>query len=609
MLNHTHTGLIDIHVHLRVPGASHKEDFSTGTSAALAGGVTLVCAMPNTEPSIVNESSLQLVRKIANEQARCDYALYVGATTTNALELAKMVSKPFRNGILGLKMFLNSTYGTLTMNRMQDWRAHFENWPKDMPLVCHAERQTTAAAIWFAQHYNRSVHICHVAREEEIEIIKEAKESGIKVTCEVCPHHLFLCEDDVLQIGESKSKVKPELSSKSDQESLWRNLNVIDCFATDHAPHTLSEKQSGSNAPPGFPGLETMLPLLLTAVNQGRLTLEDLIKKLYFNPKRIFNLPDQPDTYIEIDLEHEWVIDELKTYTKAGWTPFANRKVQGKVRRVVLRGEVAFVDGEILVEPGFGKELLMINEKQTNSSLNVMNAAFNELSIVTSENKVEQTNQSDYLQTIVGLSPNINVKLLDKSPDLRNSFTLDDANLQQQILNTSLNLSQSGNYLSVAQRSREDQTVDMYNKMFAEVYLNPERMVDYHSKNENAFKQLINKSVLNVQPFTRDILRNLFDLANSYKINDENGKPLDHILRGKRIGSLFYENSTRTKCSFKAAAKALGGQFNGLSLQTSSVNKGESFEDTVSMMANYNHLLIIRHNGMHLKCVLSFLLQ
>lgn len=201
--------MIDIHVHLRVPGAAHKEDFSTGTSAALAGGVTLVCAMPNTDPAIVNESSLQLVRKIASEQARCDYAFYLGATTTNAAELAKIVSKPYRNGVLGLKMYLNSTFGTLTMNRMQDWRAHFENWPKDMPLVCHAEGQTTAAIIWFAQRFNRSVHICHVAREEEIEIIKEAKASGMNVTCEVCPHHLFLCEDDVEQIGKTKCRVKP----------------------------------------------------------------------------------------------------------------------------------------------------------------------------------------------------------------------------------------------------------------------------------------------------------------------------------------------------------------------------------------------------------------
>lgn len=604
-------GLIDIHVHLRVPGGAHKEDFSTGTAAALAGGVTLVCAMPNTEPAIVNESSLALVRKLAHEQARCDYAFYLGATTTNAGELAKLVGKPFRNGVLGLKMYLNSTYGTLTMNRMQDWRAHFESWPKDMPLVCHAEGQTTAAVIWFAQHYGRPVHICHVAREEEIEIIKEAKNSGLKVTCEVCPHHLFLCDEDVKQIGESRAKVKPELCSKSDQEALWKNLSVIDCFATDHAPHTVQEKLS-DNAPPGFPGLETMLPLLLTAVNQGRLTLEDLINKLYFNPKRIFNLPDQPDTYIEVDLDHEWTIHESKTYTKAGWTPFANRKVQGKVRRVVLRGEVAFVDGEVLVEPGFGQEILMINQKQTNSSLVAAaptESVYKEL-IINTESKPSDLPNADYLQTLVGFSPNPTAanKLVDRrTSDLRtSSLSFDD---QQQAvanmltpgflnssLNTSLNISQSGNYLSATTRKQDQLAKDMYNNMLSQLNYS-ERVADgYKSKNENEYRKLINKSVLSVEPFTRDILRNLFDLANLYKSYDERGKPMDHILRGKRIGSLFYENSTRTKCSFKAATKALGGQFNGLSVQTSSVSKGESFEDTVSMMSNYNHLLIIRHN-------------
>ena len=620
-------GLIDIHVHLRVPGAEHKEDFASGTAAALAGGVTLVCAMPNTEPAIANESSLELVREIAKKQAKCDYALYLGATPTNAAELAKIVSKPFRNGVLGLKMYLNSTFGNLRMSKMQDWRSHFENWPKDMPLVCHAEGQTTAAVIWFAQHYNRSVHICHVAREEEIEIIKEAKETGIKVSCEACPHHLFLCEDDKQSIGESKSSVKPELCSKSDQDALWRNLNVIDCFATDHAPHTLEEKLNGADAPPGFPGLETMLPLLLTAVNQGRLTLDELIKKLYFNPKRIFNLPDQPNTYIEVDLDKEWKIGEsFKTYSKAGWTPFADRLVKGKVRRVVLRGEVAFIDGEVLVKPGFGQEILMKNEKQINSSLKVKSNVnvFKELAINTDSNKLLELPNGDYLQTLVSLSPNLassnntnNNRMIDRSTlELRSSsFSFDDRLQQQQqqhqtvtlaaaaaaanmltpVLNTSLNVSQSGNYLSVTKRKEDQLTHDMYNNMLSALNYS-ERVIDYHSKNENAFRQLINKNILNVQPFTRDILRNLFDLASTYKSYDEKGKAMDHILRGKRIGSLFFENSTRTKCSFKAATRALGGQFNGLSLQTSSISKGESFEDTVTMMSNYNQLLIIRHD-------------
>lgn len=294
---------------------------------------------------------------------------------------------------------------------------------------------------------------------------------------------------------------------------------MIDCFATDHAPHTLAEKLQTTNTPPGFPGLETMLPLLLTAVNQGRLTLEDLIQKLYFNPKKIFNLPDQPETYIEVDLDHEWTI-QSSTYSKAGWTPFENRKVQGKVRRVVLRGEVAFVDGEILVDPGFGQELLTkTHEKQTISTTTITPIeVLKELNVNTSES-------NDYLQPLIGISPNPAVQY---NPEVRNSsrsFSIDD-----QLLGTSLNTSFGGNYLTVTKRNEDKLTHEMYNSMFSA--LNYQERIVYHSKNENAYKQLINKSVLSVDSFTRDILRNVFDLAKTYKLNDEKGKPLDHILKG-----------------------------------------------------------------------------
>lgn len=114
------------------------------------------------------------------------------------------------------------------------------------------------------------------------------------------------------------------------------------------APHTEEEKLS-EKAPPGFPGLETILPLLLNAVNEGRITKEDLINKFYRNPKRIFNLPDQSNTYVEVDMDEEWVIPNAMPFSKAKWTPFAGMKVKGAVHRVVLRGEVAYVDGKVLV--------------------------------------------------------------------------------------------------------------------------------------------------------------------------------------------------------------------------------------------------------------------
>ncbi|KMQ85833.1 cad protein, partial [Lasius niger] len=190
----------------------------------------------------------------------------------------------------------------------------------------------------------------------------EIEKKGLAVTCEVCPHHLFLCQDDLDRIGSKRGQVRPTLGTKEDQQALWDNLDVIDCFATDHAPHTAQEKIS-EKPPPGFPGLETMLPLLLNGVHEGRLTMEDIIDRLYRNPKRIFAIPDQRNTYVEVDLDDEWIIPEAMPFSKSKWTPFAGIKVRGSVHRVVLRGEVAYVEGKVLVNPGFGQNIRDIQHK------------------------------------------------------------------------------------------------------------------------------------------------------------------------------------------------------------------------------------------------------
>jgi carbamoyl-phosphate synthase/aspartate carbamoyltransferase/dihydroorotase len=290
-------------------------------------------------------------QELASRKAYCDYALMVGASTTNAASIAKLAGQA-----AGLKMYLNDTFTTLRMDSVSDWSKHFDAWPRNAPLCVHAEGRTTAAAILIAALHDRPLHVCHVARREEIEVIRAAKAKGLPITCEVAPHHLFLCEEDIAALGPKKSEVRPVLVSRDDQQALWDNLDVIDCIASDHAPHTLAEKLS-ERPPPGFPGLETMLPLLLTAVSEGRLSLADIEDKMYHNPRRIFGLPEQPNTYIEVDLDEEWTVPERPAHSKAGWTPFAGRKMTGAVRRVMLRGEVAYIDGKVLVRPGFGQDV------------------------------------------------------------------------------------------------------------------------------------------------------------------------------------------------------------------------------------------------------------
>jgi dihydroorotase-like cyclic amidohydrolase len=349
-------GLIDPHVHLREPGQTQKEDWNSGTSAALAGGVTMVLAMPNTKPPIFNAATLDLVLGTAREKARCDYAQFLGAGPENT-DWNKIEGLPHRAA--GLKMYLDSTFGELRLDDMTLWQVHFQNWPKNLPIVAHSESRSMAAVILMADIYDRPVHIAHISLKEEVLLIKAAKERGIKVTCEVCPHHLFLTKEAIPAISNGhpgRGEVRPRLATKEDVDALWANLDIIDCFATDHAPHTLAEKD-GENPPPGFPGVETLLPLLLTAVNQGRLTLDQFVQKSVINPRKIFSLPEQPETWVEVDENAAYELHAADMHSHCGWTPFEGWQVKGRVTRVVLRGDEAFKDGKILVEPGYGRNV------------------------------------------------------------------------------------------------------------------------------------------------------------------------------------------------------------------------------------------------------------
>ena len=370
-------GLIDPHVHVREPGQTHKEDWDTVTQSALAGGITMLLAMPNTQPPIFDASTLDLALASAKEKARCDYAQFVGAGPDNAEIAAELAPRA-----ASLKMYLDSTFGELRLDDMTLWMPHFEKYPKDFPIILHSEARTLAAGILFAAIYDRPVHIAHISLKEEVLLIKAAKEKGIKVTCEVCPHHLFLSQNDIpsLSGGSSRtqsvsrpaveerpsttgsalrsgrSEVRPRLATQEDVDALWANLDIIDCFATDHAPHTLTEKDS-ENPPPGFPGVETILPLLLTAANDGRLTTDDIIQKMCVNPKKIFNLPDQPETWVEVDENASYEIRSAELHSRCGWTPFEGWQVKGRVTRVVLRGQEAYKDGKVLAKPGYGQNV------------------------------------------------------------------------------------------------------------------------------------------------------------------------------------------------------------------------------------------------------------
>lgn len=537
-------GFIDIHVHLREPGATHKEDFSSGTAAALAGGVTLVCAMPNTNPAIINQQTFQQAKELAKAGARCDYALFVGASSDNYNQIYELASEA-----AGLKMYLNETFTTLKLNDMTVWEKHLSHWPKRAPLCVHAERQATAAIILLANLVDRPIHICHVARKEEILVIKAAKERGVKITCEVCPHHLFLSTKDLPRIGNGRGEVRPILCSLEDQQALWDNIDIIDVFATDHAPHTIAEKDS-ENPPPGFPGLETILPLLLTAVNDGRLTLDDVINKFHRNPKKIFNLPEQHNTYVEVDMDEEWEIPNELNHSKARWTPFAGMKVKGRVHRVVLRGEVAFVDGEVLLEPGFGQ-----NVRQW-----------------TNRRSMKDENQVGSLEKVNGTS----MEHLDEELHVK----IPEHSLPKQFGHHAA--------LSPLPRQRLDSAGNMmYKELFQE---------SVGRSSVPAARSLTGKNILTVGMFTmKEQLNDIYNLASIFKARIHKDRQCDDVLRGKVMALCFYEVSTRTSCSFAAAMQRLGGRVIYMDETSSSVKKGETLEDSIAVMSGYADVVVLRH--------------
>lgn len=339
-------GLIDPHVHLRDPGQTHKEDFYTGTSAALAGGYVALVDMPNNLKHVSTPELLDEKINLARQKAVCDIGFTFGTLGTN-LDLFEEIYEK----VVGLKIYLNITTGGYKIST-SDLGNIYKSWQSDKPIFLHAEEDVSRPVLETLLKYPRRTHICHISSADELKWIMQAKSEGLPITCGVTPHHLFLSHDDWQKL-KGFGFMKPELKPKADQDFFWQNIDSIDMIESDHAPHTKKEKMS--SAPPfGVPGLETTLPLLLTAEQEGKINRDQLINKLHTQPAKLLGINVGSDTKIEVDMnEYEIKNEDLKT--KCGWSPFAGRRVVGKVKEVTVRGETAYKDGKILAQAGSGK--------------------------------------------------------------------------------------------------------------------------------------------------------------------------------------------------------------------------------------------------------------
>jgi dihydroorotase (multifunctional complex type) len=336
--------------------------------------------MPNTQPPITDATLLAHALALAASKAVCDHGLFLGATHDNVSSAPKVYDA------VGLKLYMGSSTGSLMVSDFAGQYAHFKAYPADRVIALHAEDESAVQyfarqgqrrpplcaelavqrAIALAAELKRTIHICHLSTLRELELVKDARKRGLRVTCEVSPHHLFLSSDTEKHLG-ALGRMNPPLRSEKESESLWQNLDAIDLIATDHAPHTLDEKK-GAEPPSGVPGLETMLPLLLTAVYQQQMTYADLVRLTAAGPAKVFELADKgrieegahADLVI-VNPNVQWKIEGARQFTRCGWTPFEGWQVRGKIEKVFLRGQLVFDGEQVLVEPGYGQRVKQLD--------------------------------------------------------------------------------------------------------------------------------------------------------------------------------------------------------------------------------------------------------
>lgn len=345
MAVHKFPGWIDVHVHLRDPGATQKENFDTGTRAAIAGGFTTILDMPNNPKPTITRVALDEKISLSDKKSHCFVGFHFGTDGHNLDQFPLVWNNEC---VFGLKIYGNHTTGTLLVQDEKTLDRIFDAWKSEKPILVHAEEGVLELMVFLSQKYHRLLHVCHIAKKGDVEQVRRVKKTSNIVTAGVTPHHLFLNRDDLKKLGPF-GLMKPELGGRADQESLWDGLasGVIDCIETDHAPHTREEKNS-SKPPYGVPGLETAWGLMLTAVKSGRLSLSRLLDLMHRNPAKIFNIHIAPNTYIESDPDKPYIVENSGLLTKCGWSPFAGWELYGRVEKAVINSRTLIRGGKFL---------------------------------------------------------------------------------------------------------------------------------------------------------------------------------------------------------------------------------------------------------------------
>ncbi|PYH99396.1 bifunctional pyrimidine biosynthesis protein [Aspergillus ellipticus CBS 707.79] len=509
-------GLINVAAfvpNLMTPGS---KDFEQMTKASIAAGFSMVRVMPvGVEGSVTDTRALKIAQQNAQKASFCDFNFSVVATATNADQIGQLT------GDVG-SLFLPFNHLSGNISKVAAVTSHFAAWPSSKPIITDAKSTDLASVLLLASLHSRNIHVMSVTSKEDINLIALSKEKGLKVTCDVSIFSLFLSKDDFPECS--------SLPSAEDKAALWEHLSTIDVFSIGSIPYQLA----GDKASP-VAGIAESLPLLFTAVSEGRLTVEDIIARLYENPKKIFELHDQADSSVEIEVDRPYL------YQSSGaWSPFNGKNVRGSVQRVTFQGKTSCLDGA--VTPDASKGFDMSGHR------------------------------------IVPASPS--VKAMSPMVRARPESSLDRR------------LSISGTPLR-PRKLAADQTTAPATELGPPLYTPVPQVSSslLEMLSRSPFRQ---KHVLSVNQFTRADLHLLFTVAQEMRLGVQRQGVLD-ILKGRVLCTLFYEPSTRTSASFDAAMQRLGGRTVVISTEHSSTKKGETLQDTIRTLGCYGDAVVLRH--------------
>ncbi|KAJ3410170.1 hypothetical protein HDV05_004025 [Chytridiales sp. JEL 0842] len=598
-----------------VAGAGEdKTEFATISKSALAGGFTLLVNSPVGAKNGVVKDKLSLSTAQGNlnrSGAFCDYTLSVGAAGDNVSAVAGLTAD-------AVSLFVGFGAGSLTT--VSQLTSHIRSWPAESPIVACARANDLATVLFLANLHGRRVHVTNVATKEDIVLVRMSKEKGVKLTCDVAVHNLFLSRKDV---PECAALFQPE-----DVQALWDNLDVVDAFSVGTVAFdvwTAAKNGAGAKVPVPVPGagLEEAVPLLFAAVRDGKLTLDDIVARLYDNPRKIFDLPEQPDTYIEVEVDRTVVVPETGFN---GYSAFATKPLAGSVHRVVLRGQTVYLDGSYFGEP-LGRDVTSVVRLITSKTLpgvtstpsrrpvghqTAGTAGVPSLSVTTAV--ADKTGDLDRVLGMVkspqrrafpqgmdwAVSPNIRDGMSATSSTADGAAVPGGALASLMAGNSLSNVKELASELEAgedgvpAETPSKKSTKDVVQQNLVHYG------AQYISNVSSSISTIASRSpfhrkhILSVKQFTRNDLHVLFGVAQEMKVLVDRQGTVP-ILTSKVLCSAFYEPSTRTSSSFEAAMLRLGGSVVSIDSITSSVAKGESLGDTVRTLACYGDAIVMRH--------------